>query len=425
MDEEEFTQVSKKLRVRSPANHPALPHSDVPEKIYIKSTSHPTKSFTTKLILETLAQSHPRLKISTIKLLGTKQSTALIISHQHGAANYLLKEEHLHNVTTKLGTIKVEIHNPTYKQQLHKATSTTTHHVIAKGVPMDIGTEEIEEILKEELKTNNVKAIRLSSTKYGVETTSVRIILESDDRATHLLHHGIQILNLNIRCEIPHERSEQRCMKCQQYGHTNRECRGDLVCRHCGNTNHTVSNCPNTAQPPQCALCQGNHRASYKGCPKYHEAREKERIKRLEEDAKERERQANQKQSNQILLTYSEAVKQHSEQNTKTSEERILNTLTQQFTSALENTFKPLQDILSGLSQVIERTNQLVIANTEAIGKIHSEIALNFQTFSRDVKLLIDKQFTTLKKELIASLSGRHSSLTREARRSQPEPKPS
>lgn len=59
----------------------------------------------------------------------------------------------------------------------------------------------------------------------------------------------------------------QRCFRCQEYGHHQLRCRGDVVCSHCGETGHERTDC--MVPSPKCASCQGAHQASDPGCPVY------------------------------------------------------------------------------------------------------------------------------------------------------------
>ncbi|KAF0764354.1 Uncharacterized protein FWK35_00023611 [Aphis craccivora] len=55
----------------------------------------------------------------------------------------------------------------------------------------------------------------------------------------------------------------------QDYGHTKTYCGYPSCCVRCG-SNHKSPDCPNQrSDPPKCALCSGNHPASYKGCSIY------------------------------------------------------------------------------------------------------------------------------------------------------------
>ena len=69
-----------------------------------------------------------------------------------------------------------------------------------------------------------------------------------------------------------------RCYRCQRYGHKATWCNGKERCSVCSGP-HPVKNCPHTVdkdggKETKCANCQGSHSTSYRGCPRYKEAKE-------------------------------------------------------------------------------------------------------------------------------------------------------
>lgn len=86
------------------------------------------------------------------------------------------------------------------------------------------------------------------------------------------------LLNTKIKVEEPHKRREiPQCQNCQTYGHTRSYCSYSPRCVKCGGT-HTTSNCTKSPDlPAKCALCNGEHPASYKGCIIYKELQQRRR----------------------------------------------------------------------------------------------------------------------------------------------------
>ncbi|KAL4089026.1 hypothetical protein QTP88_024104 [Uroleucon formosanum] len=78
------------------------------------------------------------------------------------------------------------------------------------------------------------------------------------------------LLHTKIRVEEPYKsKILSQCINCQEYGHTKTYCGYPPRCVRCG-AGHKTPDCPNQrSDPPKCALCSGNHPASYKGCSIY------------------------------------------------------------------------------------------------------------------------------------------------------------
>lgn len=81
------------------------------------------------------------------------------------------------------------------------------------------------------------------------------------------------IYNQKVSIEDPRKTTSiPQCMRCQQYGHTKNNCMRPFRCVKCAG-GHKTSECTKTDRnsPATCALCLGNHPASYRGCGVYQE----------------------------------------------------------------------------------------------------------------------------------------------------------
>ena len=78
------------------------------------------------------------------------------------------------------------------------------------------------------------------------------------------------LIHTKIKVEEPFKtKTISQCVNCQEYGHTRSYCGYPSRCVRCG-AFHLSSDYPNPpGTPPKCALCQGSHPASYKGCLLY------------------------------------------------------------------------------------------------------------------------------------------------------------
>jgi len=72
---------------------------------------------------------------------------------------------------------------------------------------------------------------------------------------------------MKIIVEAPRKKNHiVQCTGCQFYGHTKSYCSRPYVCVKCGVEHNTTLCTKDPAAPATCALCGGEHPASYKGC---------------------------------------------------------------------------------------------------------------------------------------------------------------
>ncbi|KAL4123161.1 hypothetical protein QTP88_015384 [Uroleucon formosanum] len=68
----------------------------------------------------------------------------------------------------------------------------------------------------------------------------------------------------------PSVRSPLQCNKCLRFGHTHKFCRSSPRCSHCGESNHSISQCPTVqATDPRCLFCQKPHLATDRKCQEW------------------------------------------------------------------------------------------------------------------------------------------------------------
>lgn len=81
---------------------------------------------------------------------------------------------------------------------------------------------------------------------------------------------------MKVSFEAPYKKTEiMQCKRCQRFGHTKNQCFRPFRCVKCGN-DHPTTQCTKTPDTDAtCANCQEKHPASYKGCTKYKQYREK------------------------------------------------------------------------------------------------------------------------------------------------------
>jgi len=94
--------------------------------------------------------------------------------------------------------------------------------------------------------------------------------------------HNSEIFKLSsicftkIKVEEPRPRQHLiQCQRCQNFGHTKTYCNHQPRCVKCSES-HLTKNCQKSIdQPPKCVLCEGQHPASYRGCPFYQDIQSK------------------------------------------------------------------------------------------------------------------------------------------------------
>jgi len=68
----------------------------------------------------------------------------------------------------------------------------------------------------------------------------------------------------------PSIRSPVQCNRCLRYGHTQKFCRSDPRCGHCGGSKHSITDCPTIhASDPICLFCKLPHVATDRSCPEW------------------------------------------------------------------------------------------------------------------------------------------------------------
>ena len=77
-------------------------------------------------------------------------------------------------------------------------------------------------------------------------------------------------MNAKVIFEPPYKKHDIiQCKRCQRYGHSKSYCRYPYRCVKCGLDHETASCTKDKSTPAKCALCDGVHAASYKGCQVY------------------------------------------------------------------------------------------------------------------------------------------------------------
>lgn len=126
--------------------------------------------------------------------------------------------------------------------------------------------------IKEELEVRLFEIRRVTNVLHKVTKIPLPLFfvdLEPSIKSAEIFNLS-SLLYTKIKVEEPYKtKTISQCTNCQDYGHTKTYCGYPPRCVRCG-SNHKSPDCPNQrSDPPKCALCAGDHPASYKGCSIY------------------------------------------------------------------------------------------------------------------------------------------------------------
>jgi len=164
---------------------------------------------------------------------------------------------------------KAEYH--TFQPQSDKSLRAVIKNIHHTTEPTEI-TSALEEI---GFTVRQVTNIKHQKTKKALPLFFVDLAPETISKE---IFNITSLLNTKIKVEEPHKRREiPQCLNCQTYGHTRSYCSNSPRCVKCGGT-HPTANCTKSPElPAKCALCNGEHPASYKGCIVYKELQQRRR----------------------------------------------------------------------------------------------------------------------------------------------------
>ena len=94
----------------------------------------------------------------------------------------------------------------------------------------------------------------------------MKINTNNEAERDHLLQNGFSLDGVKYHCEEYRPQKEPfQYYRCQQFGHTTRECKDTKeTCWKCGD-GHRTAEC--NERDRKCANCQGSHPTTYPGCP--------------------------------------------------------------------------------------------------------------------------------------------------------------
>ena len=128
-----------------------------------------------------------------------------------------------------------------------------------------------EDEIKAELLNNNAmnfsKVTRITSRATGQPTNLIRVITDSNNHVSAAQKHGVKIGWQLYRCETCRKPPQvMQCFKCQQFGHSAKECSNATRCLRCSQE-HSVKEWTVQKENAKCSYCGGAHATIYRGCP--------------------------------------------------------------------------------------------------------------------------------------------------------------
>ena len=134
-------------------------------------------------------------------------------------------------------------------------------------------TTEVEDIRQELLDLGHV-ARNIVNVHHRLTKEPLNLFFVDLEPATNNkdIYNVTAIQNKIIHIEPPRTNKKHipQCVRCQQYGHTRTYCNKPYACIKCGGSQNSKDCNKRRDTPAKCALCGGNHPATYKGCKHYH-----------------------------------------------------------------------------------------------------------------------------------------------------------
>lgn len=138
-------------------------------------------------------------------------------------------------------------------------------HIILRGILENWSEDKIKADL-EDLGFHPSKVQRWRY-KDGKPMPLVQVLIPKTEKSIFQI---TSIDQMSVKIEAQHSKTNfTQCHNCQLYGHSQSRCKAPSVCVKCAGQHHTTQCIKKMEIPPTCANCNGNHPASFQGCPKH------------------------------------------------------------------------------------------------------------------------------------------------------------
>ncbi|GFS91109.1 nucleic-acid-binding protein from transposon X-element [Trichonephila clavipes] len=144
--------------------------------------------------------------------------------------------------------------------------------LVIRGLPTDMSPVEIIGTLAEKNITVNECHI-MTSKKTGKEMPLFQITLDKTEQ-NRAAYHVTDIGYMKVKVEALRPKyGPPQCFRCQGFFHSSRFCTRAPRCIKCAGAHLTKECTKPINQKPKCCLCEGDHPASFLGCPETQETR--------------------------------------------------------------------------------------------------------------------------------------------------------
>lgn len=155
-----------------------------------------------------------------------------------------------------------------------------TKKIVVKGLPKMSDEDITEDLWKHKIICTKVGIIKKKGAP--MPDLPVRVLDIKHDTNLSVVYKIKTICNTKVSWEpYRNKKGVSQCHRCQRFGHGSANCRLTPVCVKCGE-DHLTKDCEKLPEaPPTCANCNGDHPASYTGCPELQKYKDRKAEKPL------------------------------------------------------------------------------------------------------------------------------------------------
>lgn len=204
----------------------------------------------------------PLLSIINSNIEKQEYSYTLLKSNQMKLSTHTI--EAYRKIKKALDDKHVQCH--TYQLKSERA-----YRVVLRNMHYTSDTEMIKsELLTDGHEVRNITNVLHRQTKEPLSMFFIDLEPKANNKAIYKIEY---LLNARVHFEPPNKRRPDivQCKRCQRYGHSQKYCTRKFRCVKCGDDHDTRTCIKPKETSAKCALCDGDHPASYKGCIVYRE----------------------------------------------------------------------------------------------------------------------------------------------------------
>ena len=146
-------------------------------------------------------------------------------------------------------------------------------HVVVRGPALELSIEEArEDLVAKGFSPTKIVVMKHPRTKQNMPLFLV-CLPRNDSKSKDI--YNIRDIQ-GIICTVqPLNQSPQigQCYRCLTFGHSSQLCTADYRCKNCAGPHDSAKCKAPPGAPSKCCNCGGNHKASYRGCPRAPQSR--------------------------------------------------------------------------------------------------------------------------------------------------------